>query len=275
MNRRGVLACIGMAVGAQWASPTRAQTGGGGGASLKRLDWAGVRIECGDVAAYVDAIAPQGENQSAQDEFVSTRHSKYALITHGHGDHFNIEFLRAMLGERGVIFCHRSVVGDIDTRALRIQPVDLWEPVFMPRSGADIVAFAVPAVDGFGLVQTSWAMRCGGKRVIHCGDTLWHGEFWDIGRALGPFDVACLPINGARQNTGRFQDLGPPGVLTPQQAVAAARALGARQIVPIHYGLTGEANYIETPQALQLLREEARRHDIEVRVLERGEEMTL
>jgi L-ascorbate metabolism protein UlaG (beta-lactamase superfamily) len=181
-----------------------------------------------------------------------------------------------MLGDRGVIFCHRGVVGDIDARVLRVQPVELWEPVFMPRSGADIVAFAVPASDGFGLVQTSWVMNCGGKRLIHCGDTLWHGEFWDIGRALGPFDIAFLPINGARQNTGRFRDLGAPGVMTPQLAVAAARALDARLIVPIHYGLSSASvEYIETPNAEDALRTEARRHDIGVRVLERGEEMTV
>ncbi|MEZ5995546.1 MAG: MBL fold metallo-hydrolase [Hyphomonadaceae bacterium] len=273
IGRRALLAGVGLAGPALLSSRTFAQTGGG--VVIKRLDWAGVRVECGEAAAYIDAVAPQGEAHAGSEEFASTRRLKYGLVTHGHGDHFDIDFLRRMLGERGVVFCQRAVAGDIDARVLRVQPVDLWEPVFMPRSGADMVGFATPAVDGFGLAQTSWVLRCGDKRIIHCGDTVWHGEFWDIGRALGPFDVACLPINGARQNIGRFQDLGAPGVLTPQQAVAAARALGAGLIVPIHYGSTDDPNYIETPHALQQLREEARRYDIGVRALERGEEMTL
>lgn len=242
---------------------------------VKRLDWAGIRIEHREIAVYIDAIAPQDGSPMPAD-FESTRRVKYGLVTHGHGDHFDIQFLRSVLGERGVVFCPRDVVGDIDTRVLRVQPVGLWEPVFMPRSGADVVAVAVPASDGFGVSQTSWVLRAGDKRIIHCGDTLWHGEFWDIGRALGPFDVAFLPINGARQNLGRFQDLGQAGSMTPQQAVAAARALNARVVVPIHYGqIEPTPDYIEIERALEDFKDEARRHSVGVRVLGRGEELVL
>ncbi len=239
---------------------------------IQRLHWAGVKIERGGVALYIDAIAPP--DPVAYDAS-SERRTKYALISHGHGDHFDIEYLRDVLGDRGVIFCHEDALGDLDMRTLRVQAVDHWEPVFLPRSGADIVAFAVPASDGFGISQTSWALRCGDTKIIHCGDTLWHGEFWDVGRALGPFELAFLPINGARQTVGRFADLGVPGVLTPDQAVAAAIALRARVVVPIHYGSPDPPHYVETERNLDRFRSEARRRAIDVRVLDPGESITL
>lgn len=251
-----------------FAGPAAAQTPLG--LRLQRLSWAGVRIEAGATAAYIDATAPLPEDKAQQLDATTRQPRRYALVTHGHADHFDIDYLHALLGNDGVIFCHRQTVGELDARVLRIQPVDFWEPAFLPRSGADMVAFAVPAVDGFGSFQVSWAIRCGDKRLIHCGDTLWHGEWFDIAQALGPFDVALLPINGARQQVGRFRDLGAPGVLTPELAVAAARALDARTIIPIHYGRSGDG-YTETPQALETLVRGARESSIDVRPLAPGE----
>lgn len=55
--------------------------------------------------------------------------------------------------------------------------------------------------------------------------------------AAGPFDLALLPCNGAcldlpwRQPPSRL-----PAAMTPEQAIAAGRALGAAHVVPIHYG---------------------------------------
>lgn len=246
------------------------------GLSIRRLAWAGVRIDAGYTTAYVDPVAPLPAESGAELGAETTNARRYALITRGHGDHFDIDYLHTLLGENGVIFCHRQVAGDIDARVLRVPTVEHWEPVFLPRSGADMVAFAAPAADGFGSFQTSWVIRCGDKRLIHCGDTLWHGEWFDIAKALGPFDVALMPINGARQNAGRFRDIDAPGVLTPELAVAAARALETRLVIPIHYGRHDPgAGYSETPDALRVFLSEARRHGVVTRVLAPGEAFAL
>lgn len=242
--------------------------------TLQRLSWAGVKIEAGATAAYIDATKPLPEDHADHLDATTRQARRYALVTHGHADHFDIDYLHELLGDDGVIFCHRQTVGELDARVLRIQPVDFWEPAFLPRSGADMVAYAVPAVDGFGSFQASWVIRCGDKRLIHCGDTLWHGEWFDIAQALGPFDVALLPINGARQEVGRFRDVGAPGVLTPELAVAAARALSARTIIPIHYGRSSEG-YTETPRALEALSRAAREFSIVVRPLAPGDRIEI
>ena len=86
---------------------------------------------------------------------------------------------------------------------------------------------AVPAVDGFGSPQVSWVVSDGETRLIHCGDTLWHGYWWQIAERFGPFDLAFLPINAA---VAEFEYLQPPSelpaVLTPEQAAGAGHVLG-------------------------------------------------
>ena len=109
--------------------------------------------------------------------------------------------------------------------------------------------FAVPASDGLGSPQVSWVINGGGRRVFHAGDTQVHGHFWNIGRAYGPFDLAFLPINGFRQTLGRATRVPAPMSLTPEQAVDVAQILGARRVVPIHYGNAGQG-YAEVPDAI-------------------------
>jgi L-ascorbate metabolism protein UlaG (beta-lactamase superfamily) len=61
-----------------------------------------------------------------------------------------------------------------------------------------------------------------------------------------------------------------PGVLTPEQAVAAAIILGARCLVPIHYGVSGIAEYVEIENPIGRLRAAARDKSIRIRPMEPG-----
>lgn len=239
--------------------------------TITRLNWAGLKIEFGNVAAYIDTIRPDGD--PAAINIPTNMRSKYALVTHAHGDHFDGLFLSEILGERGVIFLQRD--STISQTMLREDRVNLWQPFFLPRSGADMVGFAVPAEDGFGDNQVSWVIECNGKRIIHCGDTMWHGRFYDIGAAYGPFDIAFLPINGAQQEYGRFRSLGQAGSMAPEQAVAAARALNANMVVPIHHGQPDPPSYTEEADALARFLSEARSHGIATRIMEPGQSLLL
>jgi N-acyl-phosphatidylethanolamine-hydrolysing phospholipase D len=78
-----------------------------------------------------------------------------------------------------------------------------------------------------------------GRRVFFAGDTGYHPEFKSIGARYGPFDLALLPI-GAYEPRWFMRYLH----MNPEEAVTACRALGARAMVPIHWGtfkLTDEA----------------------------------
>jgi N-acyl-phosphatidylethanolamine-hydrolysing phospholipase D len=87
-----------------------------------------------------------------------------------------------------------------------------------------------------------WALAASppaARRVFFAGDTGHHLEFGSIGARYGPFDLALLPI-GAYEPRWFMRYLH----MNPEEAVAACRALGARAMVPIHWGtfkLTDEA----------------------------------
>jgi L-ascorbate metabolism protein UlaG (beta-lactamase superfamily) len=129
--------------------------------------------------------------------------------------------------------------------------MDEWESVEV----GPFVATAVPAVDGFGDPQISWVIEADGKRIIHAGDTLFHGSWWLIQMRFGPFDAAFLPVNGAITSFPHRQPAsGLEASLSPEQAVAAARILGAKRLVPIHYdGIDEPPVYQQTDDIISRL----------------------
>jgi N-acyl-phosphatidylethanolamine-hydrolysing phospholipase D len=85
-----------------------------------------------------------------------------------------------------------------------------------------------------------WGLAAaGGKRVFFAGDTGYHPEFGAIAERYGPFDLALLPI-GAYEPRWFMRYLH----MNPEEAVAACSDLGARAMLPMHWGtfkLTDEA----------------------------------
>jgi L-ascorbate metabolism protein UlaG (beta-lactamase superfamily) len=131
------------------------------------------------------------------------------------------------------------------------------------------VVTPVPAVDGDGEDQVSWVMAGGGRRIFHGGDTMWHGHWWTIAEQYGPFDVVFLPINGAVVKA-RVPAAEIPASLTPDQAVAAADALRARTLVPIHYGLHSPVAYEEQPDVVSIVRRLCRDRGVAVQLVDEG-----
>jgi L-ascorbate metabolism protein UlaG (beta-lactamase superfamily) len=240
------------------------------GLQVRKLSWAGVLVETDNTSLYIDVVDVD-EKKGEKPDVLLASHKANAVITHPHGDHFDKVLLNKLLGNTGRLICQRAALDFVDQRVLRVQPVDMWQPVFFPLDSDDLVAFPIPAVDGWGTPQVSWVIDGGGVRIFHGGDSQFHADLVNIGRAYGPFDVAFLPINGASQNSGRFVYQGIPGVMTPSQAVAAAQLLHAKVIVPIHFGGSDPPTYIEVADPLGDLQRTAKAANIPVRVLGTGE----
>jgi L-ascorbate metabolism protein UlaG (beta-lactamase superfamily) len=204
---------------------------------LQRLGWAGVKIELGEGALVIDPLVNPEHWGGAFRHLVCpiecSISNRHALVTHLHSDHFDAGSIEGFVGKGGEVICFERVAVTVAARGFRVRPLRLWEPLVV---GALTVA-PVPASDGFGIDQVSWVVGGAGKRILHGGDTLWHGAWWDIGKQLGPFDAVCLPVNGFRYSP-RDPDIDVPSSLTPEQAVEAAYVLGAKRLVPIHYGLS-------------------------------------
>ncbi len=248
-----------------------AGAGHANGPTVERLTWAGVKLVLEDTTVFIDAVgtdlwdgnAPEGLAPVTTD----TRRN-YALITHAHNDHFDAAALKALLGERGYVICHESIAAYVASRGLRVIPAKTFHPV--ERGG--FLFTAVPANDGFGSEQVSWVVSAGGKRMFHGGDTLWHGQFETIGAQLGPIDIAFLPINGAKVTRDPMPET--PAVLTPVQAVDAALLLGAKLLVPIHFGWRDPGQYEEVDRPLETLKAVAERRGQAVKHLSPGAVLT-
>jgi len=268
MNRRDALK---IALAAPVAAALTARGEDAQALRVQRLSWAGVKLVCDNATLFIDATYdPSSASTPSPDVPLEAQtRDRHALITHHHGDHFDAAALRGVLGENGILVVPEAVAPFADTRQMRVQTTRLFEPVFLPRGTAAFAAIAVPAVDGLGHPQVSWVVSAGGKRIFHGGDTAWHGYWWDIARAYGPFDLAFLPINGFRQVQGRYTDTGVPMDLTPEQAAAAGQVLHAGLVVPIHYG-GASPGYIEEPDVANRFLAAAKTRGVNARVVAPG-----
>ncbi len=236
---------------------------------IQRLAWAGLRLQLPGSTLFIDPLTSATEwGRALPDALVPVeggRGDTTVLLTHVHSDHFDAGAVAQALRNGGSLIHPEGTHPLPVPGGARARPARLWEPQLL----GDFTATAVPASDGYGDTQVSWVVSAAGRRIFHGGDTMWHGHWWKIGRQLGPFDVAFLPINGARFGW-RTPVSGQPGVLTPEQAIAAATVLGARSVVPIHYGISGVDAYQEVDDPLGALVRAARATAIEVQSVPPG-----
>lgn len=268
--RRAFLSgCAGLAAAALLPAG-RAMATHAGDLRIQRLAWAGIRLRLPTATLLIDPLVdPHAWGPALKDPLVPVDDAagdRYVLVTHAHSDHFDAKAVSAALHDGGVLVHPAGTNPRPVPDAARAWSAAPWEPQLL----GDFTATAVPASDGYGDPQVSWVVSAGGRRIFHGGDTLWHGHWWRIGRQFGPFDAAFLPVNGARFGF-RKPVSGQPGVLTPEHALAAATILGARTLVPIHYGVSGMDEYVEVEDPIGQLRALARETSIELQVVEPGD----
>jgi L-ascorbate metabolism protein UlaG (beta-lactamase superfamily) len=198
---------------------------------VRRLCWAGLEITTSDATLVLDLLGGRPELSKwagePMEELIAPAAAAgsvtAAAVTHLHSDHFDVAGLGRALAPDAPVVCPSAVAETVAGAGFNARGVDVWETVAI----GDLRLTAVPAVDGFGSAQVSWVVAHGERRLVHCGDTLWHGYWWEIAERSGPIDLAFLPINAA---IAEFDYLTPassglPAVLTPEQAAAAARVL--------------------------------------------------
>lgn len=257
------------------------------------LGWAGVELAVGDDTLVIDPLAdavavfaPLGPDATANvpDVVAPTAGTAVAgLVTHLHRDHADAAALSAALRPGAPVFEPVAGGGD-EFENLALAQADhelaasgLERRRFEPWDSTDVgplTVTALPAVDGTGDPQVAWCVEAEGMRLLHLGDTIFHGYWWRTARRLGPFDVVCVPVNGAVLSFPHRQPPSPfAGALDPDQAAVAVRILGARLAIPIHaigYDIPGVYEPVTDPVA----RFEGAA-ETPVRVLEPGETLDL
>ena len=266
-SRRRLLAGAALATLPAWSKAAAP------GLAAQRLGWAGVRLQLGETNLWIDPLSDAKVwGDALIDKLTPLERAgsdRFVLVTHRHPDHFDPAAAQRVLGTEGLLVTAETVGALTLPAGVRSRVVPLYEPVLL----GDLTVVAVPGADGYGDPQVSWIVSGGGRRVIHCGDTLWHGHWWKIARQYGPFDAAFLPINGARFGWRRPAS-GVPAVMTPEQAVAAAAVIDAKLIVPIHYGIAPSPEYTETPHAAHELSRAAASRSVDVEFVPSGAWLT-
>jgi L-ascorbate metabolism protein UlaG (beta-lactamase superfamily) len=155
------------------------------------------------------------------------------LVSHNHYDHMDLGTLRR-LQER---FAARIVttLGNkafLERRGLRgVTELDWWQTHGMvTATPAQHFAARTP----FDRNRTLWAgfvLTLGSRRLFFAGDSGYHTHFTRIGRRLGPFDLALLPI-GAYEPRWFMS----AAHMNPEEAVRAHLDLGSPLSVAMHLG---------------------------------------
>jgi L-ascorbate metabolism protein UlaG (beta-lactamase superfamily) len=158
------------------------------------------------------------------------------LISHNHYDHLDAPTMRTLPRDTPVMVPARLGRWFRRRGFLSITELDWWESA---RCGALEVTF-VPAhhwsrrgvFDHCATLWGGWMLTVpGGLRVYHAGDSAYGSFFAEIGSRYPGMDVAMLPI-GAYAPRWFMQNMH----MDPEQAVLAFQDLGARIMVPMHWG---------------------------------------
>src|SRR4051812_29008644 len=263
---------------------------------IRWLGWAGVELAVDGVTLVIDPLedaaavfAPLGpEAAVALPEVVAPQAGMAVagLVTHLHRDHAAASALAAGLVPGAPVFEPAPGGGDrvenlalaqaeheLATAGFERRRLEPWESV----TSDPFRITALPAVDGIGDPQIAWLVEADGVRVLHLGDTIWHGFWWRMARRHGPFDAVLLPVNGAVLSFPHRQPASPlAGALDPEQAAIAAELLGARLAIPIHaegYELDGV--YRPVADGAERFAAAAAERGVPARILELGETVEL
>src|SRR5436190_4830438 len=230
--------------------------GDAGGCEMQArwLGWAGVELEEDGVTLVIDPLADPagvfaalaGDAREVELPPVAPATAGRAvggLVSHLHRDHTDAGALARALAA-GAAVHHPAPTEDgnlalaqaeyeLGAAELPREAVATWDSVEL----GPFTCTALPAVDGLGDPQVSWLVEARGRRVLHLGDTAFHGAWWQMSRRAGPCDVVFAPVNGAVVDFPHQQPPSPlPAAMEPAQAALAGQPLGAATVVPMHYG---------------------------------------
>lgn len=169
------------------------------------------------------------------------------LITHEHGDHFDLKVIKMLRTEKTSLVLTESCTKDISggivlksgdvqmVQGLKVEAIPAYNIVHKRGNGEPFH----PQGIGNGYIITF-----GDKQVYVAGDTENIPEM----KKLGKIDIAFLPMN-------------LPYTMTPEMVADAARMIKPQILYPYHYGNTDISKLVE------LLKDDK---DIEVRIRKMG-----
>ncbi|RYD49874.1 MAG: MBL fold metallo-hydrolase [Verrucomicrobiaceae bacterium] len=154
------------------------------------------------------------------------------LVTHAHFDHLHKPSLKILQAREGIVVPRGSgslvrKLGFPATHEMKI-----WDAL----NFAELEVIHTPSHHwGARFIHDThrdyggYIVRAGGKSVFHCGDSAYFDGFTEIGKRCD-IDIALMPIGAYDSPSGRDVHM------NPEEAVRAFADLGAKAMIPMHYG---------------------------------------
>ena len=162
----------------------------------------------------------------------------FVLISHNHYDHLDVPTLSA-LAKRSADTTFFVPLGNADL--LLSNGISNVQELDWGQTGTyeGTTIHCLPSqhwskrslTDDHKALWSSWAVTGEEKRFYFSGDTGYFAGFEDIGKRLGPFDLAAVPI-GAYEPRAMMRE----SHMNPEEAVKAAQDLQAKRAIAMHFG---------------------------------------
>lgn len=163
-------------------------------------------------------------------------HIDAVLLTHDHYDHLDKGTVKALAAKAERFIVSRGVERHLlrwGAEAGRITPLQWWESAAV--GGTEITCTPSRHFSGRGLTDQntvqwcSFVLREGSRSVFISGDGSIGAHFDEIGKRFGGFDLALMEC-------GQYNHSWHYSHLYPEESVSAAKRVGARLAMPVHWG---------------------------------------
>ena len=175
------------------------------------------------------------------------------VISHDHYDHLDLRTVQRLARTHAPTFFVPLGVREwfAERGIAEVVELDWWQRHV--HRGLTFVATPAQHGSGRGLADqnlrlwSSWAVLGRERRFFFAGDTGYDPGMAEIGRRLGPFDVAAIPIGGYSAFSARH-----PNHVNPEEAVRLLEDVQGRLMVPMHWGTfaLNREPYREPPERL-------------------------
>jgi L-ascorbate metabolism protein UlaG (beta-lactamase superfamily) len=208
------------------------------------LGHAGFLMKYYDIVFYLDPLLSHSAARLMSSPLAPhlLSHADLILCSHSHPHHLDPETLRPMLtaSRRAKVVLPKSAAETAHAAGIpysRMTTTDSDLRVEFFKSGQYARVYAVPSAHpelchspAGGYPFLGYLIRCGDCTIYHAGDCM---PYPGITERLRPYNVtvALLPISGP--DSGNF---------TIEQAAQLAEDIGARWLVPMHYGTVKNAD---------------------------------
>ena len=158
------------------------------------------------------------------------------VISHDHYDHLDKNTIKKLDSKVQKYVCPLGVEKRLKKFGVaedKITNMAWWEETCI--DGIDIACTPARHFSGrtlsdrFETLWASWVVSDGKYRIFESGDSGWDNHFQRIGEKYGSFDLAFI-------EAGQYDIRWPSVHMKPEESFEAAKAVGAKHVVPIHWG---------------------------------------